>query len=532
MMEASVEISKSARIGEIFLEHQLITAEQLDTALRRQSKTGGRLGSILLELGFVKIDELLHVLSQLHGVHTIDLLAQTLDPEVLNELTYSQVIKYSVLPIGKGVKSLFIAMVNPGFAEEIESACGKKLQPIVVPQTQMTRVINYLENLGHFPDKETTFSELLKEETNEAPPGGNSDLWGLFRMLVAEGASDLLLTAGTPPCLKKNNTILRQPGHSLTPQEVAHYANMLMTPVQQQEFEAVSDIDFGLTVSDLGRFRINIFKQRSSCSIAVRNVMEEIPSREELGLPPWIEDFALEKQGLIMITGPAGQGKSSTLACLVDIINSRRQCNIITIEDPIEFHHKHKLSNVNQREVGRDTESFQQGLRRVFRQSPDVIVIGEMRDPESFAIALQAAETGHLVISTMHASFSTSAIERIIDIFPPAQQQQIRVQLAESFLLVLNQRLISHHDGHGRALAYESLMSSSRIKKLIREGKTHHIRVQLSRSPDEFQPMDLSLVQLVKDGKISEDEGLKYCENPALFRESLLRRIAPAARSR
>jgi len=233
-----------------------------------------------------------------------------------------------------------------------------------------------------------------------------------------------------------------------------------------------------------------------------------------------------------MITGPTGHGKSSTLACLVDIINSRRQCNIITIEDPIEFHHKHKLSNVNQREVGRDTESFHQGLRRVFRQSPDVIVIGEMRDPESFAIALQAAETGHLVISTMHASFSTSAIERIIDIFPPAQQQQIRVQLAESFLLVLNQRLISHHDGHGRALAYESLMSSSRIKKLIREGKTHHIRVQLSRSPDEFQPMDLSLVQLVKNGKISEDEGLKYCENPALFRESLLRRIAPAARSR
>ena len=206
-----MEISKSARIGEIFLEHQLITAEQLDTALRRQSETGGRLGSILLELGFVKIDELLHVLSQLHGVHTIDLLAQTLDPEVLNELTYSQVIKYSVLPIGKGVKSLFIAMVNPGFAEEIESACGKKLQPIVVPQTQMTRVINYLENLGHFPDKETTFSELLREQIDEAPRSDNSDLWGLFKVLVAEGASDLLLTAGTPPVLKRTTQLCGSP---------------------------------------------------------------------------------------------------------------------------------------------------------------------------------------------------------------------------------------------------------------------------------------------------------------------------------
>jgi len=525
-----VEEIKAARIGEIFLEHQLITAEQLDTALQRQSETGGRLGSVLLELGYVRIDDLLQALSKLHGVHTIDLLSHTLDPEVLNELTYAQVIKYNILPIGTGVKSLFIAMVNPGFVEEIESACGKKLQPIVVPETQMTRVINYLESLGHFPDKEITFADLLKEQAAEAPPAEHSDLWRFFELLVTEGASDLLLTAGAPPCLKMNNAIHRQSDHSLSPAEVEHYANILMTTVQRQEFEAANDIDFGLTVPALGRFRINIFKQRNSCSIVVRSVMDEIPSREELGLPAWIEDFALKQQGLIVITGPTGHGKSSTLACLVDLINSRRQCNIITIEDPIEFHHRHKQSNINQREVGRDTDSFQQGLRRVFRQSPDVIIIGEMRDPESFAIALQAADTGHLVISTMRASFSTSAIERIIDIFPPAQQQQIRVQLAENFLLVLNQRLITRHNGNGRVLAYESLISSQRVKNLIREGKTHQIRAHLSRAPDEFQPIDLSIVQLVRDGQISEDEGLKYCEVPSLFKESLSRRKMPAAR--
>lgn len=523
-----MEQNKSARIGEIFLEHQLITAEQLQTALLRQSETGGRLGSVLLELGFVKIDDLLQILSQLHGVHTIDLLSHTLDPEVLNELTFSQVIKYNILPIGTGVKSLFIAMVNPGFVEEIESVCGKKLQPIVVPQTQMTRVINYLENLGHFPDKEVTFADLLKEQPDDTTLSSTSDLWRFFRLLVTEGASDLLLTAGAPPCLKINNCIERHSEHCLTPEEVENFANTLMSNVQQQEFEAANDIDFGLTVPDLGRFRINIFKQRNSCSIAVRSVMEDIPSREELGLPAWIDDFALKQQGLIMITGPTGHGKSSTLACLVDIINSRRQCNIITIEDPIEFHHRHKMSNVNQREIGRDTDSFPQGLRRVFRQSPDVIIIGEMRDPESFAIALQAADTGHLVISTMHASFSTSAIERIIDIFPPAQQQQIRVQLAESFLLVLNQRLIARQNGRGRVLAYESLISSQRIKNLIREGKTHHIRSQISRSPEEFQPIDLSIVQLIKEGEISEDEGLKYCENPSLVKDSLVRRKRPA----
>jgi len=521
--------NKAARIGEIFLEYKLITAEQLDTALQRQTETGCRLGSVLLELGYVKMDDLLQILKKLHGIHTLDLLSHTLDPEVLNELTYAQVLEYNILPIGTGIKSLFIAMVNPGFVDEIESACGKKLQPVVVPQAQMTRVINYLENLGHFPDKEITFADLLKEQTIEAPSTGNIDLWKFFRVLVTEGASDLLITAGAPPCLKINNSLKRLSEYSLTPRDVENFANILMSDIQRQEFEAANDIDFGLTVPDLGRFRINIFKQRSSYSIAVRSVMEEIPLREELGLPEWIENFALKQQGLIMITGPTGHGKSSTLACLVDIINSRRQCNIITIEDPIEFHHRHKLSNVNQREIGRDTDSFHQGLRRVFRQSPDVIIIGEMRDPESFAIALQAADTGHLVISTMHASFSTSAIERIIDIFPPTQQQQIRVQLAESFLVVLNQRLITRKDGRGRVLAYESLISSQRTKNMIREGKTHHIRAQISRSPEEFQPIDISIAQLVKDELITEDEGLKYCENPTHFKESLVRRRRPVA---
>jgi twitching motility protein PilT len=309
----------------------------------------------------------------------------------------------------------------------------------------------------------------------------------------------------------------------MTPAEVERYAQLLMTDDQREEFNHCHDIDFGITVPDFGRLRINIFRQRNSCSIAVRSVLDEIPTLESLGLPPWIEEYALKQQGLIMITGPTGHGKSTTLACLVDIINSKRHCNIISIEDPIEFLHRHKQSNVNQREVGRDTESFQQGLRRIFRQAPDVIVIGEMRDPESFAIALQAAETGHLVLTTMHANFSTSAVERIVDIFPTTQQQQIRVQLAESFLLILNQRLIPRRDGRGRILAYERLTSSTRIKNLIREGKTHHIRSQLNQSSDDFQSIDIQVARFAVDGLITAEEGAKFCDNIAYFRESLAR---------
>lgn len=517
-----VNTSDPAKIGEIFLECEFITPEQLSIALRHQSQMGGRLGSVLLELGFVGIENLLQILGQMYGVPTLDLLSLTLDPAVLNELTYEQVVKKRVLPVAVGVKFLFLAMVNPhdyALIKEIEFARGKKVQPIVVPHAQMTQVISYLENLGGFPDALVNFSSLVQKKSSPVPPVGEDscDQWRLFRLLIAEGASDLLISAGVPPCLKRNNAIVRRTSHCMTPDEVERYATMLMTEAQRQEFDIAHDIDFGLTVPELGRFRINIFKQRNSCSIAVRNVMDDIPSARSLGLPSWIDDFVLRNQGLIMITGPTGHGKSTTLASLVDIINTRRQCNIITIEDPIEFLHRHKQSNVNQREVGRDTDSFQQGLRRIFRQAPDVIVIGEMRDPESFAIALQAAETGHLVLTTMHANYSTSAIERIIDIFPHAQQQQVRVQLAECFVLVLNQRLIARRDGQGRALAYERLTNSPRIKNLIRDGKTHHIRSQLGQSSDDFQSLDLQITQLVKDGIISFDEGIKFCDNPSLF---------------
>jgi twitching motility protein PilT len=351
------------------------------------------------------------------------------------------------------------------------------------------------------------------------PAAETTGLKQLFKLLVEGKASDLLLSAGVPPSLKKDNQLVRLSNTFLSPDDMCTYAAELLTESQMEEFKRLKELDFAHTYPDIGRFRINVYMQRNSISIAVRHINETIPGIEELGLPPWIEDYALKTQGLILITGPTGHGKTTTLAALLDAVNRKRRCNIITIEDPIEFLHKHKASNVNQREVGLDTDSFHEGLRHIFRQAPDVIVIGEMRDPDSFAIAIQAAETGHLVLSTMHSNNATSAVERIIDVFPPQQQQQIRVQLAESFLMILNQRLVPKKNGPGVVLACEKLIGSIRSRNLIREGKTHQIRSMLQQSSEDFESIDIALARLFRDNRISLETGIKFCDNVVHFKQ-------------
>jgi twitching motility protein PilT len=514
----------SKLIGELLVDCQCITREQLSQALRYQEQKGGRLGSLLLEMGYVSIDDLLKILEKTYEVPTVNLQKLCIDPAVLSLVPLELMTKYKILPIADGVKSIFIAMVNPhdlALVEEIQFKLGKTVQPVAVPFSQMENALACLRSHNGDLSKPFNGSELACPIT-KADAASDQPLMGLFARLVEGNASDLLLSPGVPPCLKMNNEIVRLGGEPLTAGQLEVYAQELMNAEQFLEFQARGDIDFGKTFAELGRFRINIYKQRGSVSMAVRCVLDEIPEFARLGLPDWIREYALRSQGLILITGPTGHGKSTTLTSLVDIINSSRRCNIISVEDPIEHLHRHKLSNVNQREVGKDTDSFQEGLKRVFRQAPDVIVVGEMRDPESFAMALQAAETGHLVISTMHANSSTSAIERIIDIFPPGQQQQTRVQLADSFLLIMNQRLVARRDGKGRVLAYEKLLNTPRVRKMIREGKTHQIRSQFLQGQDEFQIMDMSLARLVSDGMITSEEAMKFCENPNLFKETLM----------
>ncbi len=292
-----------------------------------------------------------------------------------------------------------------------------------------------------------------------------------------------------------------------------------MKTQEWEVFQKKGDLDFAVTYPEIGRFRVNVYRQRGSVSITIRHIKDIIPSLQELRLPDMLRDYALKPFGMIIISGPAGHGKTTTLAAMVDIINTNRRCNIVTLEDPIEYLHKHKNSNVNQREIGLDTESFAEGLRHIFRQDPDVIVIGELRDRDSFEIALDAADTGHLVLSTVHASNTTSTIERIVNIFPPHQQNLIRSKLADSLLLVFSQRLVPMRQKEGRIVAYEILINSYRIKNLIREGKTHQIRTQMQSGAEDFVSIDVSLANLFRQGLITFESGLLYCENEQFYRE-------------
>lgn len=525
-MQSGPARERRQKLGEMLIQHEVVNQNQLKEALRLQSQSGERIGSVLVEMGHLDADELLKFLGRQLNVATLNLYKVVVEPDVIGLLPFPKIKEYRVLPLLTSERGVSLAMVNPkdfSAISDIEFIIGKTVQPVVIPSFQMTTAIKYIEDCGESLDMPLKGSDLEGMGRQRRAEPKLLDVKNLFERLVCEGATDLLLTAGAPPCLKKDNEVLRISSAFLSPQQIKAYASDLLSVEQREEFEREKEIDFAYTFPDIGRFRINIYKQRNSVSIAVRHIVEIIPRLEELGLPSWIEDFALKAQGLILITGPTGHGKTTTLAAMVDIINTKRKCNIITIEDPIEYLHKHKSSNVNQREVGIDTASFHQGLRHIFRQSPDVIVIGEMRDPESFSIALQAAETGHLVLSTLHSNTATSTIDRVIDIFPPQQQPQTRVQFAENFLLILSQRLVPMKDGSGRVLAYEKLVNSYRIRNLVREGKTHQIRSMLQQVSEDFMSIDQSLVKLCAEGKISVEAGLKFCDNPSFFTEAAAR---------
>lgn len=506
----------------MLVQQGLITTNQLKEALKVQAQSGGRIGSVLVEMGHIPVETLIESLSKQLNVSTANLYTLTIEPSVLNVLPFDKMKEYEVVPLAVGDRSVALAMTDPGnltAISDLEFILCKTIQPVVVPALQIAAAIKTLEDRGCRLDEPIRGEELKGIKGVYSADIEVIDIKELFRGLVEENASDLLLAAGVPPSLKKDNEVRRLSASSLTPQQIKAYALELMSEVQRDEFERKKELDFSYTIPDIGRFRINVYKQRNSVSLAVRHIVEIIPNIEELGLPAWIGDFALKTQGLILVTGPVGHGKTTTLAALVDIINTIRKCNIVTIEDPVEYLHKHKASNVNQREVGIDTDSFHEGLRHIFRQAPDVIVIGEMRDPESFAIALQAADTGHLVMSTLHSNTATSTVDRIIDIFPPHQQQQIRVQFAENFLIVFNQRLVPLKDGTGRILAFEKLANTYRVRNLIREGKAHHIRSMLQQSTDDFLSIDQSLARLCIDGKVSPEAAAKFCDNPSYFYE-------------
>ena len=351
------------------------------------------------------------------------------------------------------------------------------------------------------------------------------DFAQLLLAIIAKNASDLHLTVGNPPMLRIHGAI--QPLDSkvapLTREDLHSSLYDILTEEQIKRLERDKELDFSLELKNVGRFRVNLFYTRRGESAAFRYIPSKIKTLKELGLPEeTLKQICDRRKGLVLVTGPTGSGKSTTLAAMTDYINSTRYDHIITIEDPIEFIHEHNKCIVNQREVGLNTQSFGNALRSALREDPDVILVGEMRDLETISLALTAAETGHLVFSTLHTMNAAKTVDRVIDVFPPDQQQQVRSMFAEAIAAVISQVLVKKRDGTGRIPAIEIMIGTTAIKNLIREGKAHQLSSILQTSQKlGMQSMDQVLKTLTMSGKIDFSEAKMLAPNPDLFDERI-----------
>ncbi len=350
-----------------------------------------------------------------------------------------------------------------------------------------------------------------------------TDLDELLGFAVENGASDLHLTNQLPPTIRVDGSLRPVEGHSrLDNETIREMVYRVLTQSLRERFEATKELDTSHTIHGVGRFRLNVFQQRGSVGAVLRAIPHDIPSFESLGLPEIVSSFAELRRGLVLVTGPTGSGKSTTLASLVNIINRTKPLHIMTVEDPIEFLHTHARAIVNQREVGIDTESFAEALRHVLRQDPDVILVGEMRDIETIQTALTAAETGHLVFATLHTQDAPQTIDRIIDVFPTAQQDQVRIQLAGSLEAVVTQQLIISASGLGRVPVAEVMVCTPAIRNLIRSSKTHQIYSMMQTGGNQgMQTMDQGLARAVKAKLISEAVAFDRCHDPNELRDHL-----------
>ncbi len=355
----------------------------------------------------------------------------------------------------------------------------------------------------------------VKEVEEEKEPS----LADFLLAVIDKAGSDLHLTANLPPMVRVNGHLKPLRGYrKLLPKDLQEIIYSMLTQRQREQFEEELELDISYSLPGKARFRVNIFQQRDALGAVMRLIPYEIKGTEELGIPPVVSEFARLRRGLVLVTGITGSGKSTTLAALIDIVNRERAEHIMTVEDPIEFLHRHKKAVVNQREVGTDTTGFGEALKRVLRQDPDVILVGEMRDLETIQTALTAAETGHLVFGTLHTQDAPQSVDRVIDVFPPHQQQQIRIQLAGTLAGVVSQQLVPTSDGKGRVAAVEVLVATSAVRNLIREGKTHQIYTSIQVGGKYgMQIMDAHLADLVKKRRVTYEAAMERCHKVEEF---------------
>jgi len=515
----------SEQLAEILAASGIVDRHMLERARAIHQTQGRWLGSILVELGAVGPEEIAQVLANQLSLKTVDLVKIPFNAGALQLLPESMARRFGVVPVSHLDNTLHLAMVNPLdtlATDLIQARTGTHIEPLVATERDVRSAIDRLYGQLARVQRQPAATEDKKDERKDGEPGQSDEILhvdDLLRVLIESRGSDLHLSVGCSPTMRVDGELSAMNAERLTPTRINELIYAILTDEQIGEFEEKWELDFAYSVRGLSRFRVNVHRQRGTVGAVFRSVPVDPPSLDGLGMPDVLNRLAAKPRGLVLVTGPTGSGKSTTLAAMIREINVTRRRHIVTIEDPIEFLHRNEKSIVIQREVGSDTKSFSIALRHVLRQDPDVILIGEMRDLETIGAAITAAETGHLVLATLHTTSAAQTVDRIVDVFPPHQQEQVRVQLSTVLEGIVCQTLMPLADGKGRCCAQEILVATSAIRNLIREGKTHQMPSVLQSSASEgMQILDQALKTLVQQGKVVPQAAMAVASNPADFK--------------
>jgi twitching motility protein PilT len=509
-------MTSSRRLGELLVERKVLSREVLEACLHREAADGRPLAALLVGEGLVGEKDLVAAIAAQAGTRFVDLGLHVVAPGIDRLVPAALARRHQAVAVDVDGSQLVVAMADAGdraAVEEIEAATGWSVAPALAVRSEVGRLLTAM----YGPEV------VVELELDSDRPMTTWDLDAVEELHVNDllervldlGGSDLHLTVGVEPSVRVHGELKRLTEFAvMNGSEIRRMVYAILTQKQREKFEAELELDTSHSIPHRGRFRVNVFLQRDSVGAVFRVIPYEITPLEQLGLPASVAQFAELPRGLVLVTGPTGSGKSTTLASLVDIVNRTKPVHIMTVEDPIEFLHDHKLATVNQREVGEDTHSFTQALKHVLRQDPDVILVGEMRDLDTIHTAITAAETGHLVFGTLHTQDAPQSVDRIIDVFPAHQQQQVRVQLASALQGVVTQQLVPAAGGRRRVCATEVLVATPAVRNMIRDAKTHQIYSAMQAGGKYgMQTMDQSLAEHVRSGAIDMKTAIERCAN-------------------
>ena len=504
----------SRKLGELLVDRRLIGKDVLETVLNKEAETGIPLAKLLTDDGHVREEDLLRTVAERVSMPFVELDDELLDPEAVAAITGETARELHAMPVRLDGAELLVAVADPFDAERhrrLEQASGKKVLLALATKDSIQRALDFV----HGPEDVPLTRKPGVPADVEDLPTVDLHVNTLLHILVDRGGSDLHLSAGSVPQIRVHGDLVQLTDYEvLMPADLRRMIYAILTEKQREKLEEGLELDASHPLPGKGRFRVNVMFQRDSVGAVFRAIPDEIMTLKQLGIPKVVGEFSDFVRGLVLVTGPTGSGKSTTLAAIIDAINANRACHILTVEDPIEFLHTHQKAIVNQREVGADTLGFNYALRHALRQDPDVILVGELRDLETISTALTAAETGHLVFATLHTQDAPQTMDRIIDVFPSHQQEQVRVQLAATIQAVVTQQLVQTRDGKGRVAASEVMIATPAIRNLVREGKVHQIATAMQAGGKwGMLTMDQSLADLVKRNVISYDVAVERATN-------------------